>query len=984
MPVLGAPPRSLPVTGNQPAPEVPEISSPQGSAGTGTAGGRLGAWPVASSPPPPGPRSPPSSWRIAVRSFFERAYAQVASRFGRRADRGTSTNSPQLTSLLRRVDGINAAPGCDSKIRALAGQVGTLSREEGSRLFDALVDRATQLNRIAALHMIIDQFVSGDLAARSREELAPLAAKILRAVDPGEIAEPHQLQSWIKCVALAAPDQQVELLERLRNPMPRIEQRKTSDGSWDVVPRTLHWLLRSDRVGAAAKATIPSLLGKDDLVKANFDSYDLTAAGFRERNLSDSKFNHALLANADFRGATLAGTQFSEATLIGARFEGARINGARFEGANLSGADFQHLQHDIDSSRRTQVKSINLYQANLTRANLHDARLEFFDLSNANLTDADLRGTNPPADFLSMRCRLTNAQLDAGFVTGLEAQLANEKPLLSSARERDFYFNHLDNGGHSVLATIDSIHPEHNEHKVRMVEHLLQGLLAAARSGVDVSDVSSSVLDVLTRDPIYRQSAVCDQFLRAPGVLEKDWERWQTRIAAEPPHEGRLRALMGHVAARLAGTGPEWLGKADYGIVSSCQEVDARAGAAEASHGQWVRENGFGICQVFSFASEQVDALRQAADRNPAPANAPELKQRAADFEKYALAIRNAYMKVAGTSNGQSSKDIEALVQEADDDLSDLTFPVFSKDGHHALLLTNEYLQTCGRGTASAPKPWSQGYVLWPQQGAPEGKHVVQGDWALVTVQKLDLRAILQVAPPLSALYAGENRTEVMQRCFELILPQPYALQALSERDIAHRADGDGKWVVTEDHAKGQHSESKREQEVKVQEILSERVKSLTLGEPFKTTNKNVNGKQSVSHEPSSDYLLNEDFYAKLIAPDAELVKTNGQMDPVKEAYFCRCWAAVLAGLSNSHHFGTETASPESVRYLALAFLNKAERLSESSQAWKNNRVAERLLGTEFSCTAIVFSGMRNALHAASTVNPALREIYQALIPSAW
>ncbi len=439
--------------------------------------------------------------------------------------------------MLAEVNGIVATPGNDgtSEIRALAGRANELSSLERPRLFDALANRATRMNNIAAMRALVDQLASLHAETWPRGELAPLVAKLLRAVDPGEIGESRQLRAWIGCIALAKPDAQTELLERLRDRMPGIERQKAADGTWDV-SRALHWLIRSSGVEAAAKATVLALLGKEGLVRAELHHCHLTAPAFQEWDLSHSIFDRATLVDADFRRATLVNTSFRDTQLRGAKFEGTSIDLADFTGANLSGADFRHLRYNIDSDASPRI---SLRRANLTGADFRDAQLEFFDLSDADLTSADLRGTNPPPSFLTMRCLLTNARLDASFVARLDEQLANAKPDLSSSRVRDLCFNHLHNGGRSVLATIDSLPAEYNAHKVRMVENLLRGLLQTAASDMDVGDVSSSVADVLTRDPIYRQSGVCDEFLFLRS-MQTELERCQTQVVTQAPNAGWL------------------------------------------------------------------------------------------------------------------------------------------------------------------------------------------------------------------------------------------------------------------------------------------------------------------------------------------------------------------------------------------------------------------------------------------------------------
>ncbi len=308
-------------------------------------------------------------------------------------------------------------------------------------------------------------------------------------------------------------------------------------------------------------------------------------------------------------------------------------------------------------------------------------------------------------------------------------------------------------------------------------------------------------------------------------------------------------------------------------------------------------------------------------------------------------------------------------------------------------MLTGDYLRQCGGSWGEMPKPWSGTGVLQPRQQPLEGHpelsedatRVEEGDWALVNAQSLDLREILKLTPPLRALYVGETPTEAMKKCLELLLPQPYAKQAMQRQDLGY--GGSVKWVAADEH-----SESQKKLELKIWETLPKHVRSLTQGEPIQWPDYESrlapggSSRRPGDHRtPSSDYLLKDGVYTKLMTANAALVQTDGRVDPIKEAYFCRCLAATLASLSGKHHFGTEASSPESVRYLALALLNKAEQLSASAQTWKDLEAEKVLVGTGvFECTQSLFEDTQKCLYASATENPALREIYRALIPPAW
>jgi hypothetical protein len=133
-----------------------------------------------------------------------------------------------------------------------------------------------------------------------------------------------------------------------------------------------------------------------------------------------------------------------------------------------------------------------------------------------------------------------------------------------------------------------------------------------------------------------------------------------------------------------------------------------------------------------------------------------------------------------------------------------------------------------------------------------------------------------------------------------------------------------------------------------------------------------------------------ETFYKSLIeSQQGLLLDAEGHVDPAREAYWCYCWAAVLTGLSNSHHFGLETDSPDALRHLAIAFLNRAKDLGEKlggaaiSAAAIDDGIGA-LFGKKYDCTAVLFANMKRSLLDQAKKHPALQNIYQTLIPPRW
>lgn len=128
------------------------------------------------------------------------------------------------------------------------------------------------------------------------------------------------------------------------------------------------------------------------------------------------------LRNRDLRFAKLDRTDLSGADLTGATLDGASLIGANLQNVSLSCAEPDLV---LLSDNRVAARCASAQGADLTRANLDQAKLWGIDLSGAKLDEAQLDGADL-SNALLIGASLSSAHLDKADLTGsVQAQGAN-------------------------------------------------------------------------------------------------------------------------------------------------------------------------------------------------------------------------------------------------------------------------------------------------------------------------------------------------------------------------------------------------------------------------------------------------------------------------------------------------------------------------------------------------------------------------------
>lgn len=176
------------------------------------------------------------------------------------------------------------------------------------------------------------------------------------------------------------------------------------------------------------------VLTEANLTKANLLSANLIDANLTKTNLFAANLTKSNLTNADLSAANLSNSKLINADLSGAKLYDAKILYANMHGAKLVGADLTkaHLTHaNVVNSNfsNANLSAADLTEAELSNANFLKANLTEVNLTKANCLDTNLAGANlTKANGLEAdltRADLTGANLTNSNFTNTKLEDAN-------------------------------------------------------------------------------------------------------------------------------------------------------------------------------------------------------------------------------------------------------------------------------------------------------------------------------------------------------------------------------------------------------------------------------------------------------------------------------------------------------------------------------------------------------------------------------
>lgn len=145
----------------------------------------------------------------------------------------------------------------------------------------------------------------------------------------------------------------------------------------------------------------PLDLRNADLAGLDLSLLHLLVVDFRGARLMGADFSRVSLSGSDFRGADLRQVIFVEADVSDSYFDGANLTDATFAQADISGACFDgatmtrallaHVDATYATFTGTDLSGASLHGANVTAADLADARFDAQTVLTDIVTDAQTR-----------------------------------------------------------------------------------------------------------------------------------------------------------------------------------------------------------------------------------------------------------------------------------------------------------------------------------------------------------------------------------------------------------------------------------------------------------------------------------------------------------------------------------------------------------------------------------------------------------------
>lgn len=255
-----------------------------------------------------------------------------------------------------------------------------------------------------------------------------------------------------------------------------------------------------------------------DLYDAILSTPVITECEFRGCELSGANFSKVKLDSNNFRGVGLTNTNFESTRLVSCDFSRiGSMGNVNFSNSHL--VDTMFLMCDAESSQFMGVvtdscmfSEINFNKSNFSGAHFNDCTFGQVTFQQADLTNATL------TNLIMSNVDFKGAVLD-GATLQLRGNIFTETNSADMQAEFDQQLNHRNNGGRSLLKSVDSIDDKYASIKIGLIESIVNEVTSAFDRVSDSetllynSNLCLAFSDVLLSSSIYDNSTPIQAFI---------------------------------------------------------------------------------------------------------------------------------------------------------------------------------------------------------------------------------------------------------------------------------------------------------------------------------------------------------------------------------------------------------------------------------------------------------------------------------------
>ena len=657
------------------------------------------------------------------------------------------------------------------------------------------------------------------------------------------------------------------------------------------------------------------------LIKISFNGMDLSNIDLHGTDLSSLRMNRINLAGAKLQHTDFSHSKLKKAKLFYTNFTGADLYKANFHQAEICWANFSEANLRNADFSKADLYCAVLQQADLASADFSNANLSKADFCQANLSGANLSGTD------LFNAELADANLDDTKLTDL-----------CFPKWHDVEFSLTP--GHiseslNFVKTVDGIKDKYNDKKIDLIHQLLDSL--DNRSPVfSLSLIAEPLFNRLVKAP-YNQDAKIINWL-SDTIFPLYFAKYD------------ITALTDHSSATL------------LNCFNNVPEL------------------------MFSQNSDFIQLISQVITRDRR-------------HKEYAKALYNRYLqdsRVAPYTNGDFG-DYAGHADWSEKDANNFILLSAQKNSHYVMMMSANQLQQMLDGQLKKEAiNWYGFYLYQGQQNISPADYQLDDLFRnhfkifnssyqfcqqqvkfgkLLTTLALgdELHTKFAAAIKLAAI-KSEAEEIVVARKIEVRLAKEKLEQAIDANVSKAKVNGAKIELAA---AKVRLATAEKQAGLVAQGIADDNNKMVSVGSHLKLKARFDNKFKPYTENGVTDYRLTDNYRQQLLQ-----AYSLSSADKTTQAQTLLSLAAVFSKYSSSIIFGTESESPNSLRYFSCALMEQAHTLSP--QVFKDEKQykewRDKLLGynKEFNCTKVLSDTM------VEHIKNHFPDILADIMPPAW